>query len=483
MISSEVHAVAKATVFYSWQSDLPNATNRGLIERALQEAAKAITADDSIEVEPVIERDTQAVPGAPQIADTIFAKIAAADVLVCDVSLVTNAGRPSPNPNVLIELGYGLHALGWERILLVLNTAFGDPELLPFDLKMRRALTYNAPADAQERAPSRKELRTKLESTLRDILAHHRKEPPRGPSSKDLALTGISEGRPDLAARTRDFMRATVTALDAIRADCGATLSDEALIEGLDRSAGPVAAFAEVAECAARHSNREAAMAVFRAFEEILRRYRHPPDKAGSYHETDFDFFRFVGHELFVMFIACLMRNEQWSIIAEVLDEPLTIDTRQGRQTRTFTALSRHLGLLDQRNQRLNLRRVSLHGDLLKSRHEGRPLDAVPFYDFVEADWFLYLRTEVKGDATATDIGTDLWRPWSCVYAQSHDTPNFIVRMERRKTAEQLLPALGVLDLSIFKARYTERYANLAKMYREAWFDLPESRADAIGTR
>lgn len=51
-------------VFYAWQSDLPNSTNRGLIQKALENATKAIRADDSIKVEPVIDRDTAGVPRA-----------------------------------------------------------------------------------------------------------------------------------------------------------------------------------------------------------------------------------------------------------------------------------------------------------------------------------------------------------------------------------------------------------------------------------
>lgn len=112
--------VVKKTVFYSWQSDSPNGTNRTLIENALKDAAKEIAGDESINIEPVIDRDVQGTAGAVDIAATIFAKIAKADVFVADVSLVLNGKkRSSPNPNVLIELGYALRALGHERIVLV----------------------------------------------------------------------------------------------------------------------------------------------------------------------------------------------------------------------------------------------------------------------------------------------------------------------------------------------------------------------------
>src|SRR5438876_9492524 len=97
----------QATLFYSWQSDLPNATNRSLILDALERAAKRIRTDDSVTVEPVLDRDTQNVPGAPDIAHTIFQKIEKAAAFVADVSIINaGIGRPTPNPNVLIELGY-----------------------------------------------------------------------------------------------------------------------------------------------------------------------------------------------------------------------------------------------------------------------------------------------------------------------------------------------------------------------------------------
>src|ERR1039458_3938628 len=108
-------------VFYSWQSDLPNSVNRGFIQSALEQAATTIAADNTVAIEPVVDRDTQNVPGSPDIASTIFTKIASADIFVADVSIVTRAEmmRPAPNPNVLIELGYALKALGPERVILV----------------------------------------------------------------------------------------------------------------------------------------------------------------------------------------------------------------------------------------------------------------------------------------------------------------------------------------------------------------------------
>ena len=107
-------------VFYSWQSDLPNNTNRGFIQKALEEAAKEISNDVTTELEPVIDRDTSGVAGSPDIRQTILAKIESCDAFLADISIVgVTSSRPMCNPNVLIELGYALKCLGDDRVVLV----------------------------------------------------------------------------------------------------------------------------------------------------------------------------------------------------------------------------------------------------------------------------------------------------------------------------------------------------------------------------
>ncbi len=164
----------RATVFYSWQSDLPSNTNRSFIQRALELAVKAITKDDSIEVEPVIDRDTVGVPGSPDIPGTIFEKIDRADIFVADVSIVAQSvhdpKKKSPNPNVLVELGYAMKSLGPDRVVMVLNTFYGDPEQLPFDLSRRRAVSYRVTGDENEdRSNERKKLAAVLQTAISAI--------------------------------------------------------------------------------------------------------------------------------------------------------------------------------------------------------------------------------------------------------------------------------------------------------------------------
>ena len=158
-------------VFYSWQSDSPNSTNRGLINKSLNKAALVLRRDQEISIEPVIDRDTENVPGSPNIAKTILEKIENSQVFVGDVSIINpnSNGRKTPNPNVLIELGFAVKCLGTERIILIQNTAFGGPENLPFDLKMNRVVTYSSNPDDSSRNEAHNILTKKLEGALRSV--------------------------------------------------------------------------------------------------------------------------------------------------------------------------------------------------------------------------------------------------------------------------------------------------------------------------
>lgn len=162
----------KRIIFYSWQSDLPADANRDLIDECLKRAIKAISEDEVAAVEPVLDRDTANIAGTPDIAQRILAKIAVADVFVADVSIVNvgAASRPAPNPNVLLELGYAIAELGWDNVLLVQNAAFGRPEQLPFDLRGRRVIVYEA-AIGFNVAETRGLLQGRLEEGLRSALA------------------------------------------------------------------------------------------------------------------------------------------------------------------------------------------------------------------------------------------------------------------------------------------------------------------------
>lgn len=140
-------------IFFSWQSELPNRDNRNFIEDAIKKAIKNIHKElPNLKIE--FDKDTLKRNGSPDIANTIFSKIDDSDLFIADVSLITEKKffrtiRRTPNPNVLIELGYAAKAIGWENVICIMNKKYGSLEELPFDLKPRRVISFEYESEKQ----------------------------------------------------------------------------------------------------------------------------------------------------------------------------------------------------------------------------------------------------------------------------------------------------------------------------------------------
>lgn len=154
-----------ATVFFSWQSDRPAKITRAIIKSAIEAAiaelnAEIEEADRPSDEKLELDHDTKGLPGSPDIAASILAKIESASIFVADVTPI-GLSDPMPgrrekhlsNPNVLIELGYAKKALTTDKIVQVWNTAFTNcgPEDLPFDMRGKRGpIAFSLPANADK---------------------------------------------------------------------------------------------------------------------------------------------------------------------------------------------------------------------------------------------------------------------------------------------------------------------------------------------
>ena len=160
-------------IFYSWQSDLPNKCNRGFIEDCIKRTIKKYK--DTITIDA--DRDVQNNTGSPDIANTIFAKIDECDLFIADISIINKSkrklfrskARPTPNPNVLLELGYAAATLGWDRIVCIYNTDYSELDALPFDLRQHRITDYSL--IGKEKATVRLGLVDAISATIDGLIA------------------------------------------------------------------------------------------------------------------------------------------------------------------------------------------------------------------------------------------------------------------------------------------------------------------------
>lgn len=431
-------------VFYSWQSDLPNNTNRSFIEAALEAAAKDITTDESVSIEPVIDRDTLGAAGAPNISTTILAKIIESNLFVADISFIGKVGKRSmPNPNVLIELGYALHAKGSEALILVLNTDYGKVEDLPFDLKMRRILTYTTKGDKPKaRAALAKDLRAALLAGFSNSETY---------TERALITDIVRQNPPDKIIALREHLAKLLGELDDLQPIMhrdGGTADD--LIKGIDSTKLVALSFAELAETVALMNDVKSAKEIFAWFGKILARYYPPANASGRISDADGDFFKFVGNELFTMFVAPFVRENKWSQLQEILSETLKVPPHRDKINSTregWHDLSGYMRLLADESKRLN--RKSKQYDLLEERHSSGPLSKIsPLIEYQDADFLLFL----QGPETNQD-GEYIfyWYPRSILLAQH--TPEFITEARDYSYATQLCRTLQINSIEELKKR------------------------------
>lgn len=128
-------------VFYSWQSDTKDGS-RKIIENALSNAKEKLKENNGISIE--IDHSTLGKSGMPSIDQTILRKIDNCDIFLCDLTPVVKYEKKEgngkiitkqvPNPNVLLELGYAMSAVGVDYIVPVAHQGTWLPAEMPFDI-------------------------------------------------------------------------------------------------------------------------------------------------------------------------------------------------------------------------------------------------------------------------------------------------------------------------------------------------------------
>ena len=172
-------------IFYSWQSDLPSKENRNFIQDCIDRLVRKYK--DVIAIEA--DRDTKNQTGSPDISTTIFDKINDSDLFIADISIINKSklslfqrkSKPTPNPNVLIELGYAACALGWDRIICVYNTDYSEIETLPFDLRQHRITSYSL--KGKNKSEERQALVNAFSATIDGLLKSGNAVRPKGTNS------------------------------------------------------------------------------------------------------------------------------------------------------------------------------------------------------------------------------------------------------------------------------------------------------------
>ena len=463
------------TLFYSWQSDLPGATNRGFIRTALENVAKNLNRDTEVEERVTVDSDTANVPGSPDIVATIFEKIKRSDIFICDVSIVgllpLQEPRPTPNPNVLIELGYALATLSTDRIIMVMNTAFGPPKLLPFDLSHLRVTGYSMPLEEQNRSSARKDFERLIEARIREILGSRvtEAEVTGELSLRDKVIAAIENNQSSDISSVKDFMKEITQLIQKLTpplTNGNLQQQYETFLTALEAPETIVLDFAQIADAISRKNSHDFARAVYKSFEFVFKTFNVVPNSGiTSWRQSHFDLCRFVGYELFVAFFSFLIRDERWDIITDLLDEGIYIPNAPNGQAAKvpFEYGNQTIILLEDYNGKFGERSATPVGTLLVKRHnDGRIAEIVPLQQFMDADFFLFLRSAFR---QSDPLLSYRWVAWSAVAL--HKPPRYLIEATDKKYAITLANALNIQEVDRLRQEFDEKRAKLVNMFTQ----------------
>lgn len=166
---------SKITIFYSWQSDLPSKETRNIIDESIKDAVRLLRGTVNIKA----DRDTRGKFGTPDITQTIFSKIDDCDIFIADVSAVCHYAttdkdgnekiKYAPNANVMLELGYASHVIGWDNVICILNSDYGKPADMPFDIASRRLTPFSL-KDGKSKGEIKRYIKGIIQDTVENIL-------------------------------------------------------------------------------------------------------------------------------------------------------------------------------------------------------------------------------------------------------------------------------------------------------------------------
>lgn len=211
--------------------------------------------------------------------------------------------------------------------------------------------------------------------------------------------------------------------------------------------------------------NEELTQKLHRLFENLIP-YMNRPNNVSQWSEWDFDNFKFIVHELFLYALAVLLKHERIDQANYLLQQQYYLpgNSEYGRNVMvSFFAFREYMRSLEHRNQRLNLRRLSVRADLLKERCTGTGID---FRYLQQADFIAFMRQEIE-----TKDDYNRWWPETLLY-RGHGAFEIFARSVSKsyfEKAKRLLAIEKPNDLEPLLASYKDGSRQLPRWQFESF--------------
>lgn len=272
-----------------------------------------------------------------------------------------------------------------------------------------------------------------------------------------IALDALKTGNPNALGRVTEYLTFVSQELEKLRVNSDNLEEnefDDLVISSIDEFLPVRNEFILLISTACQFGQISNLRDALHSFLESIIPYCYRPESVSRYRETDWDNFKFIVHELFLHTVALLLKFKRYKLTAQLLESGYFVarHAEYGRSSMIdFTEFSHYVRSIDEiRNKRLELRRLSLHADLLKQRSEHSKLE---FQYLMQADFILYLRAELH----ATDYRVNWW-PVTLLYACRQYGPfELFARAESETIFSEVRNLLGIEQKSDFEPLF-EKY-------------------------
>lgn len=222
------------------------------------------------------------------------------------------------------------------------------------------------------------------------------------------AVAAVKDNRPFSSGAIDEYFSIFSENLEKFRISDVEGAFDDAVIDNIERFIPyrneAVSLFITIAQYGPEEEN---IIKLHRFFESLIPYMRIPH---ADWTDWRVDNFKFIVHELFLYAVSVLIKYERFEQANYLIQNQYYIDSapHHGQTTMVeFSIFRESVSSLKERNQRLELQRLSLRSDLLKERSQSSGMN---FSYIMQGDFVLFMRSEIEQEYFT-------WFPDTLLYA------------------------------------------------------------------
>jgi hypothetical protein len=278
------------------------------------------------------------------------------------------------------------------------------------------------------------------------------------------AIDNIKNGKESTKGALLDYFNTVIENFEKFRILNITVEYDDALIENIDLFIPYRNELIDIFTNISIYQNHQEIIHLVHNFFEKLIPYMDRPENITSHYDYGYDNFKFIIHELFLYCFATLLKNECFESASYLINTKYYVERNSdyGRNVLvSFNIFRNYLQSLDRRNKRQNLRRLSLHADLLKNRNTGA---RTHFNQIMQADFILYIVDCLDSLRYNEQYR---WYPITLIYkGDFHGALELFARAQSKMYFDKIKIIFGIND-------HTE-FVQLLNAYKEGKLKTPQ---------